>query len=304
MTIQSIPHGWYSIVPTVLTTSGWILGLFQDGCDFVRVQGEIVEQIASQPNAPYLEAGRNAYREPRYNAKTDSWHVEYIGQCLVYPKEEVEIDMWWNVAKGFDFASLVLGGTCSLFLWFSSCCVFSRGTWRLAGFQVLLACFFQSASFLWFRTELCQANDCSLFWGSKSDIAACTVWFLAAVMIFCHYPIPKDQLITSNDGDGLVLETGQSEWYDEGVGDDHGGSPYDTTTATPRPNDDDYESPITTPEDQQQQKTKEEHWLQFEEMSGGESSSSQAGQYSGENPRQQDERPSPSTTTTTPARIV
>ncbi|KAL7579511.1 hypothetical protein ACA910_007888 [Epithemia clementina (nom. ined.)] len=282
MSIQSIPHGWYSIVPTILSTLGWLFGLFQDGCDFVRVEGEIVEQIASQPNAPYLEAGRNAYREPRYNAKSDSWRVEYTGQCLIYPEEKVDIDMWWNVAKGFDFASLVLGGSCSLFLWFSACCVFSRGTWRLAGFQVLLASFFQALSFLWFRTELCQTNDCFLFWGSKSDIAACIFWLMAAILIFCRYPVPKD--LSRDNGDGLVLDRPLSrddDSYQANMEDDYSGRTEPETTT------------ITSGDQQIELKDEDQAYDDDED-----DPSSQGGQYSGEDSRQI------SYQATTPAQIV
>ena len=293
MPIQSIPHGWYSVVPTVLTTLGWMCGLFQDGCDFVRVEGEIVERIASQPNAPYLEAGRKAYREPRYNAKTDSWEVEYIGQCLTYREEEVEMDIWWNVAKGFDFASLVLGGTCSLFLCFSVCCVFSRGTWRLAGFVVLLACLFQAASFLWFKTDLCQKNDCSLFWGSNADIAACVLWLVAAILIFSHYPVPKDHMHTREAGDGLVVEgrSRQSHVYDSNSAQHNNYPVVEPSTV--------HESPTSIPTEEEQN-SKEEHWLSTQ-GSGGEEASCPAGQDSGENSAEQDHSTSGSTT---PAQIV
>jgi len=192
MPIRRLAHGYYSLLPTLLTFFGWLFALFQDGCDYVKVQGPIVAKIATQPNAPYLEAGRNAFREPQYNADSDSWSSEFVGGCLVYPEDEVTIDVYWNVSKGFDFISIVLGGTGALFLTFTWCCVFSRGTWRLAGVQVFMAAVFQSASFLWLETELCQTNTCELFWGSYADIASICCWILAAVFIFCHYPVPFD----------------------------------------------------------------------------------------------------------------
>ena len=211
MAIRQLAHGWFSLLPTLLTMFGWFAALFQDGCDYVKVTGPIVQEIATQPNAPYLEAGRNAYREPYYNAKSDSWKTEYVGQCLIYPEDQVDMDTYWTVSKGLDFASIVLGGTGTLFLWFSACCVFSRGTWRLAGCQVLLACLFQAASFLWFRTSLCEENTCELFWGSKADIGACVLWFLAAMLIFCHYPVPKDHVARMmedrDDQDGVIITT-------------------------------------------------------------------------------------------------
>eukprot|EP00522_Entomoneis_paludosa_P015193 CAMPEP_0172460086 /NCGR_PEP_ID=MMETSP1065-20121228/35455_1 /TAXON_ID=265537 /ORGANISM="Amphiprora paludosa, Strain CCMP125" /LENGTH=297 /DNA_ID=CAMNT_0013215009 /DNA_START=232 /DNA_END=1125 /DNA_ORIENTATION=- len=212
--------------------AGWLLALFQDGCDYVRVTGPIVAEIATQPNAPYLEAGRNAYREPYYNARSDTWETEYIGNCLVYPENSVNIDVYWNVSKGFDFIAIVLGGTGTLFLWFSACCIFSRGTWRLAGFQVLMAAVFQAASFLWFKTDLCNGgsedttdnqvegvnstNECELFWGSWSDIASVISWTLAAVFIFCHYPVPVDHVARLLEEQQHQQQ--QQQDYDDGTG--------------------------------------------------------------------------------------
>lgn len=216
MAIRQLAHGFYSLIPTLLTMCGWLFALFQDGCDYVKVTGDIVAQIATTPNAPYIEVGRNAFREPYYS--DGSWHTEYVGNCLVYPEDEVTIDVYWNVSKGFDFISIVLGGTGSLFLWFSACCVFSRGTWRLAGCQVFMAGVFQTLSFLWFKTDLCQTNHCDLFWGSWADIASGLCWTLASVSIFCHYPIPAEhvaRLHAQDDGsrDGIITTTPSIEHH-------------------------------------------------------------------------------------------
>ena len=191
---------------------GWIASLFQDGCDYARLTGDIVRTIAIQDDAPWLEVGFAAYREPIQNIETGEWDVVYTGSCLEYPEDVVDIDTNWNVAKAFAFLALVLGGGGTFFLWFNTCCVFSRGTWRWAGYEVLLASIFQTLSFLWFNTSMCQdpQNDCSLFWGSKTDIVASVFWFVAAVSIFCYYPQPKDVL-----GDGLMAEGEANNYSDD-----------------------------------------------------------------------------------------
>jgi len=194
-----LPHGGYSLVPAVLTTMGWLAGLFQDGCDYSRLTGDIVEQLATN-GAPWVEVGYAAYREPKLNTEEGTYEVAYTGACERYPEDVVEQDAYWKASKGFAFLALVLGGAGTFFLWFSTCCVFSRGTWRLVGYEVLLAAFFQALSFLWFKTAMCQENTCSLFWGSKTDIVATSLWATAALCIFCYYPKPKDMV----EADGLV----------------------------------------------------------------------------------------------------
>jgi hypothetical protein len=86
---------------------------------------------------------------------------------------------------------LVLGGGGALFLWFSSCFVFSPGTWRWAGYEVFGAFLFQCLSFLWFRTEMCGNNDCELFYGSKLNIAAASLFLFSSLLVICRYPAPK-----------------------------------------------------------------------------------------------------------------
>jgi hypothetical protein len=100
-----------------------------------------------------------------------------------------------------DFVALVLGGGGCFFLWFATCCAFSRGTWRWVGCEVLLAAIAQSLSFLWFNTSLCHTsgNSCKLFWGSKSDIVSAVLWTVAAISVLCRYPVPRG----ARRGDGV-----------------------------------------------------------------------------------------------------
>jgi hypothetical protein len=186
---------------------GWISSLFQDGCDYSRLTGDIVHNIAVQPDAPWLEAGFNAYREPHQNTITGDWEIVYNGACLEYPSEHVDIDVNWKMAKGFAFLALVLGGGGTFFLWLNACCVFSRGTWRWAGYEILFASLFQTLSFLWFNTPMCTENKCSLSWGSKTDIMAAVFWFVAALCLLCYYPEPKNE-----PGDGLILDVEDSNF--------------------------------------------------------------------------------------------
>ena len=97
------------------------------------------------------------------------------------------------MGKAFEFFSLVLGGGGALFLWFSSCFVFSPVTWRWAGHEVFAAASFQACAFIWFATAMCrmEGNTCALFFGSKADIAAAMFWLTSAVAIYMRYPSPQ-----------------------------------------------------------------------------------------------------------------
>jgi len=201
---RMLPHGSYSLIPAILTTMGWLASLFQDGCDYSKLTGDTVRAIATEDGVPYLEVGFAAYRQPTLDTKSGNWQVVYVGQCLDYPSG-VPRGSYWTAAMVFDFLALVLGGSGSLFLWFTAGCIFSRGTWRWAGYEVLLACICQGLSFLWFRSDLCHldGNKCELFWGSKADIVSTSLWAVAAVSIFCHYPVPKE---ARDNGDGLFVD--------------------------------------------------------------------------------------------------
>lgn len=183
-----LPHGGYTLLPATLSTMAWIASLAQDGCDFSRLTGPSVAILTESDDIPYLEVGFNAYREPEY--KSDKWIVEYSGKCLDYT-EDIP-DGYWNASKTFAYLSLVFGGGGALFLWCSSCFVFGPGTWRWAGYELLLASIFQILSFLWFLTTICtdEGNKCVLLFGSKSNIVSAMFWLISALAIFAVYPKP------------------------------------------------------------------------------------------------------------------
>lgn len=189
-----LPHGGYALIPTVLTTCAWLSSIFQDGCDYAIVNGPIVQTMTGDENLPWLEVGFAAFRKPRFDDESQTWAVTYSGSCVDYNPDRLEFDPAWKAAKGFAFLALVLGGGGALFLWFSACCVFSKATWRWAGYEVLLAGTFQTMAFMWYGNDLCQhRNSCTFGWGSKADVVASVFWCLAALSIFCKYPIPRSK---------------------------------------------------------------------------------------------------------------
>lgn len=188
-----LPHGGYTLIPATLSTMAWIASLAQDGCDYAKLTGPIVAELTnSNIQFPYLEVGFNAFRAP-LPMGNNNWAVDYTSKCIDYDPEFVTMDGYWNAAKIFQFLSLVFGGGASLFLWFSSCFLFSPATWRWAGYEVVAAFLFQSLAFLWFRTEMCHGdgNSCSLFFGSKTNIVAAVFWSVSALTIFLKYPAPN-----------------------------------------------------------------------------------------------------------------
>jgi len=103
----------------------------------------------------------------------------------------------------------------ALFLWFSSCFVFSPGTWRWTGYELLGASILQTISFVWFSTGICHndGNTCDLFLGSYLDIAAATLWLVSAVTIFVKYPPP---IANPNGGNRRkITETNESRRNNE-----------------------------------------------------------------------------------------
>jgi hypothetical protein len=126
-----------------------------------------------------------------------------MGACVEYPSmPESGI---WKMALVTDFLAMVVGGGATFYVWISTCCRFSKPSWRWAGYEIILAMFFQAISFLWFANpELCGLDftTCQLFYGSKGDILALALWSISAILIFCHYPVPKE---LGNQNDALVV---------------------------------------------------------------------------------------------------
>jgi hypothetical protein len=199
-----LPHGIYSLITAALTTMGWIAALFDNSCNYAVLSGDIVDDI-SIDEVPFLLVGFHAYKNPQLNLDTNSWYASKTGQCISYPTS-VEIDAVWKISNLFSFIGLVLGGGATFYLWISTCCRFSRGSWRWAGYEVVAACFFQSLSFIWFATDICRKNHCGLSYGSKADIIANSFWFAAALLILSYYPKPKELI----GRDGILSNSSES----------------------------------------------------------------------------------------------
>ena len=181
-----------------------------------KLSGPTVDDLTASSSVkvvggvPYLEVGFNAYRAPQYWPADNEWRVDYASRCTEYDPDVVTMDVFWKMGKAFEFFSLVLGGGGALFLWFSSCFVFSPVTWRWAGHEVMAAATFQSCAFVWFATAMCrmEGNTCALFFGSKADIAAAMFWLTSAVAIYCRYPSPQPK---ERQGSGTAAEQGDVE---------------------------------------------------------------------------------------------
>lgn len=186
-----------------------------------KLSGPTVDDLTASSSVkvvggvPYLEVGFNAYRAPQYWPADNEWRVDYASQCTEYDPDVVTMDVFWKMGKAFEFFSLVLGGGGALFLWFSSCFVFSPVTWRWAGHEVMAAAIFQSCAFVWFANAMCrtEGNTCALFFGSKADIAAAMFWLTSAVAIYCRYPSPQPR-----EGQGAGSASGQGDVEMSGTG--------------------------------------------------------------------------------------
>jgi hypothetical protein len=227
----------------------WLASLAEDGCEYAKVSGgpdsilgsngfNVLDGVDNPP--PLLEIGFSGWRHPIYYPDESDegqglgvWKANVSGSCLMFPTVTVDrtnsetgdidittlfspdmlMDTSWQTSKIFAFLSLVFGGGGALFLWFSSCFVFGPGSWRIAGYELLLAFVFQSLAFVWFNTSICSGsatsasatasatlttynnnncnNTCSLFVGSRTDIMATVFWLVSAISIFYKYPTPS-----------------------------------------------------------------------------------------------------------------
>lgn len=141
---------------------------------------------------PFLQVGINSYREASYNDET--WTLDYSQLCQNYNEDIVNIDSVWIFAKTMSFLSQVFAGAAVLLIWFSSCFTFSRNTWKLIGCELLTATIFKLLSYSWFATSMCindGQNNCSMSYGTKADIVACSLWFIAGILVLLRYPPPK-----------------------------------------------------------------------------------------------------------------
>lgn len=203
---RMLPHGLYSLLPTILAIAALISGHARDSCRFAKLtEGKLVDAMFD--NLPmedidetFLEVGLNAYRIPG-SAVTENVS-EVLGlnskKCLRYPEGVVNIDPTWHVARATSFLSVVLGGGAAFYLCISICCRFNKSSWRCAAYEMLLAALFQMVAFIWFKSEICRLNTCHLDAGSKSDIVAIVLWLIASVAVLVHYPKPPE--LTEGDG--------------------------------------------------------------------------------------------------------
>jgi len=167
-------------------------------CDYASLRGNNVALLSGDTAMPFSEVGLSFYRLPSYSQELNTWTAPLTGECLVYPPD-IPMDATWTFAKVCSFLALVFGGGGALFLWFSSCFVFGPGTWRWAGYEVLIASVLQSLTFVFFNTAMCKTNEshCSLFLGSKLDIVSAVFWLVSALSIFLKYPYPSPKVPTA-----------------------------------------------------------------------------------------------------------
>mmetsp|Transcript_28126 Transcript_28126/g.46578 ORF Transcript_28126/g.46578 Transcript_28126/m.46578 type:complete len:269 (+) Transcript_28126:166-972(+) len=194
-----VPHGFYSLIPAVLSSMALWTALAQDGCDFAKLEGGNVETIAGSDILPFIEAGISHYRAPLFYTAESEWKMVFTNECENYPDEN--IDIFVNLAKYFSLISLIFGGSLTLFLWFTTCMTFSVRTWIFCAVEATLAALFRAGSFLFLFSSICSGNEskCNLAFGSTMDIVGCVLYFVAALCLFAHYPDPKLRKLTDEE---------------------------------------------------------------------------------------------------------
>ena len=197
---RCLPHGPYSLFVATFAVMGWMAALLQSGCEMAVVEGPVVQQLYPTFNEnplTMMEFGFEVYRLP---VQVNATYVDPFGgrsssseqQCAEYPPELTK-DTIWVVAQLLSFVALVLGGGGSVFVWCSTCFVFSKGTWKWTGYVLLLACGCQVGSFIWYKSHICSWNTCTMSSGSKLDAISALFWFCSSFMVICRYPRPYNQ---------------------------------------------------------------------------------------------------------------
>ena len=195
---RCLPHGPYSLLVATFAVMGWMAALLQSGCEMAIVEGPVVQQLYPTFNENPLRIMEFGYEVYRLPVQVNATYVDPFGgeqqqqQCTEYPPELTK-DTIWVVAQLLSFVALVLGGGGSVFIWCSSCFVFSKGTWRWTGYVLLLACGCQLGSFIWYKSHICTWNTCTISTGSKLDAVSALFWFCSSVMVICRYPRPNNQ---------------------------------------------------------------------------------------------------------------
>lgn len=199
----------------MLATVAWTASLFQDGCNFAIVSGPIVAQLDptfTSHSIPFLQFGLSAFRAPTLD-EDGNYTLSFAGNCTEYPEDQL-VDTTWTTARSFAFLALVLGGGGTLFVWCSTCFVFSRVTWRWTGYELLLASLCQATVYVWFTTELCSWNACTMSYGSKADLAAVAFWMVSGVLIVVKYPTPQRETVAQDEDE---FERMQQQQQKDGV---------------------------------------------------------------------------------------
>ncbi|KAL7445401.1 hypothetical protein ACHAXM_009799 [Skeletonema potamos] len=185
--------------PTILATIGWLATLTEDGCNYAMLEGPMVTEITTNPDMPFLEVGLSRYREA--SLIDDTWTIDYNQLCKDYNTDIVNVDGVWIFSKMTSFLALVLAGAAVLLIWFSSCFVFNKNTWKWVGGELLMATVFKLLSYTWLATSICNSNNgqdkCSISYGAKADIVACVMWFTSGVLVLLRYPNPKPDTYSS-----------------------------------------------------------------------------------------------------------
>ena len=196
---RCLPHGFYSLIPAVLSTLAFWTAVVQDGCDYVKLEGGSVEKITESDVLPFIVAGLTHFRAPVFFTEESGWMLVFTGVCQEYPAGTT--DIMWTLAKYFAMVSAVFGGSLALFLWFTTCMTFSIRTWRFCAVEAVLATIFRASTFLAFASSVCTENSsqCKLAFGSKMDIVGVALYATTAIVLLSHYPAPNWGKLTDEE---------------------------------------------------------------------------------------------------------
>ncbi len=189
--------------------------------------GPAVEILTGSSSIPFIHIGLSAYRVPQFYPASNAWRVAYSSDCRPYTHPEIIEDRSWIASEWLNFSSIVIGGTVMMFLWSGTCLTLRKNYWRSIGVGVLLACFLQMCSFVFFSTRLCHTttktfldfeagretelsdtstSSCSLFFASKCAIASICLWLAAGLLIVVgEYPRPVPKLIAHDDDERAAI---------------------------------------------------------------------------------------------------
>ena len=193
-----LPQGPYALLPTTLCTLAWISSLVPEGCDFARLEGPAVDVMAGSATVPYAEVGRSGYRVPDLfdvgAGEDPRWAIVSSSPCIAYGNLGIDENWRFEFGRVCAFLAQMFGGLVTIVLWGSIGFTLPRRVWRFAAYAMLLAAFFVFLSFAWLETEVChqrKESACSLRFGAKADIAAGSLWLVAAGAAFWRYPKPR-----------------------------------------------------------------------------------------------------------------